>query len=83
MKQSKIDSFMEQVVSTAIGWCFAAAFWKFGILPMMQAGWFEVDATLVITSLFSGVSLLRGFIVRRLFNGREPWAAIKQFCMKA
>jgi len=82
MKQARIDSFMEQVFNVSTGFLLSALVWKLVVLTMITEAWINIDDTLLITGIFSIVSLARGFLVRRLFNGKKPWATIKQFCIK-
>lgn len=66
MRQTKLQSFAETCVSTAIG--FAIAFLATALV-MPQFG-YHVTAgdNFWITVIFTGISLLRGWGVRRLFN---------------
>lgn len=73
--QSRIDSFMESITNTAIGfgismltWSIVA--WAYGI-PM------TVSTNLQITGIFTVVSIARQYVLRRIFDGRSPWAALK------
>src|SRR5690349_18801490 len=73
--QSKVDSIMEVVTNTAIGFVLSMITWRFvalayGIpMPMME--------NLSITAIFTVVSLLRSYAIRRIFNGRTIWQALK------
>ena len=76
MSQSRIDSFMEALTNTAIGfivslvtWIVVA--WAYGI-PMTWA------TNLSITAIFTVVSIARQYVLRRCFNGRSVWAAITE-----
>lgn len=75
MTQSRVDSAMEAVTNTAIGfgislltWTVVA--WGYGI-PMTWS------TNLSITAIFTVVSIARQYVLRRLFNSRSPWAALK------
>lgn len=73
--QSRIDSFMEAVTNTAIGFVVSMITWHyvaiaFGI-PM------PLSTNLMITAIFTVVSIVRQYVLRRLFDGRSPWQAIK------
>ena len=73
--QSRMDSLIEAVVNTFIGWfVFLLAWlviaWAYSV-PMTWA------KNIQITLWFTLVSLLRQFILRRLFNGRSVWMAIR------
>ena len=72
--QSRIDSFMEAATNTAIGFIvslatWVAVAWAYDI-PMTWSTNFQ------ITGIFTVVSIIRGYALRRLFNGRSVWAAI-------
>lgn len=74
MKQSRIDSFMEAVCNTFIGFWIALitqiiVFHFMGI----EASWSE---NVLITVIFTAVSILRSYVLRRLFNGRSIWLTI-------
>lgn len=76
MTQSRIDSTMEAVTNTAIGFVISLLTWiavshAFDI-PMPFA------TNLAITGIFTVVSIARQYVLRRLFNGRSVWAAITQ-----
>jgi N-acyl-L-homoserine lactone synthetase len=61
-KQSKIDSFMETVTNTTIGFVVSLITW---------------GQNLGITAIFTVVSVVRGYILRRAFNGRSVWQTIR------
>ena len=72
--QSRIDSFMEAATNTAIGFIvslvtWVAVAWAYDI-PMTWGTSFQ------ITGIFTVVSIIRGYALRRLFNGRSVWEAI-------
>jgi len=73
--QAKIDSLMESLTNTAIGFGLSFVVWAlvaaaYGI-PM---NW---STNLQITAIFTVVSIARQYVLRRLFNGRSPWSALK------
>ncbi len=66
---------MEATTNTAIGFVVSLVTWiivarLYGI-PMNMA------TNLSITGIFTVVSILRQYVLRRLFNGRSVWTAIK------
>lgn len=75
MTQSRIDSAMEAVTNTGIGfavslltWIVVA--WAYGItMP-----W---TTNIQITAWFTVVSVARQYVLRRLFDGKSAWRAIK------
>ncbi len=76
MKQSKVDSVMEALVNTAIGLVVSMITWHFVALafgiPM------PLSTNIIITGIFTVVSIIRQYVLRRLFNGRSVWAALKE-----
>jgi hypothetical protein len=79
MKQTKLMSFLETTLSTAIGFAVALAtqiliFPLFGFNP-------SISENLVITLIFTVVSIARGFLLRRLFEAlhiRRPLTPFMQ-----
>lgn len=74
MKQSRIDSFMEAVCNTFIG------FWV-SLLTWIVVAWaMEIPVTwgqnLLITGIFTIVSIIRSYVLRRLFNGKSIWLTL-------
>ena len=73
--QSKADSFMEAVTNTAIGFVISLITWHF------VAAWMRIPMTmeknLIITGIFTIVSIIRGYVLRRMFDGRTVWQTIK------
>lgn len=66
MSQSRIQSMVEANVSTAIGFCVSWA-----ITPVVLAAFgYDVGAgsALGITAIYTAVSIVRGYVVRRAFN---------------
>lgn len=77
MKQSRIDSIMESLVNILIGTAIYTVVnhtllaWVLGI-PI------SVGKSLWISLLFTAISLVRSYAIRRAFNGRSVWQAIRQ-----
>lgn len=79
MKQSKLMSFMETMLSTAIGFAVALltqifVFPLFGFHPALHEN-------LAITGIFTAVSIARQFVMRRVFEAlhiRRPLSAFAQ-----
>lgn len=66
MKQSKRASLVESVVSTSIGFVVSM-----GILEGVNQIWglrLNLTDNVAITSIFTAASVLRSYLVRRLFN---------------
>lgn len=67
--QSRKMSMVETCASTAIGYSVATAA-NYYILPFFVEGVTWHNAS-VVGLIFTGISLVRGYIVRRLFNWLE------------
>lgn len=69
--QTKLESAIEQLFNIGSGFILAYSIWRFGINPAIAAGHMSVEDSFAITSIFTVVSLVRGYFWRRLFNGRK------------
>lgn len=76
MKQSRVDSAMETVTNTAIGFVIAVVSNAI-ILPLTLGVQVSMGDSVFIAVLFTLVSMVRQYSLRRLFNGRSVWQAIK------
>ena len=69
IKQSQKESMVEALIGTAIGFCISMA-WQVWIMYH-----YDLPSTLVqdvfITLSFTGISILRGYAVRRFFDWRK------------
>jgi hypothetical protein len=75
MNQSHIDSLMEALTNTAIGFVISLITWAVvAWLLAMPMSWGE---NFEITGIFTVVSVARAYLLRRAFNGRSVWEAIK------
>ncbi|ESQ85382.1 hypothetical protein AEAC466_04375 [Asticcacaulis sp. AC466] len=74
-RQSRIDSFMEAITNTAVGFtislCVQLIVAHIYHLPI------SIGDNLVIVGIFTVVSIIRQYVVRRLFDGKSVWQAIK------
>lgn len=75
IKQSKIDSVLEAVTNILIG---------VGVALATQLIWFPLigkDFTFIehleTTSIFTVISFIRSYVIRRSFNGKSVYFAIK------
>lgn len=76
MNQSKIDSVLEALTNISIGCGVALAtqvVW-FGVLDK-QFSWYEHLGT---TAVFTIISFVRSYCIRRLFNGKSVYSSIKE-----
>ena len=76
MTQSRIDSVMEVVTSTIIGLAVSIVANHF-IIPIVLGVTMTVAENVYLSAFFTGVSIARGYVIRRAFNGRTPWVALK------
>jgi DNA polymerase III alpha subunit (gram-positive type) len=76
-KQSKIDSAMEVVTNTAIGFAFAIVGNQI-ILPAVLGIRLHAGSNVLIACGFTVISLIRQYLLRRWFNGRPVWSTIKE-----
>jgi len=67
MNQTKVESFIEASVNTTIGFGTAFLTWQFIAAPVMGYT-VTLHDNLVITSIFTVVSVMRGYVCRRFFN---------------
>lgn len=76
MTQSRVDSFMEAFVNIAIGLVISTiANWL--VLPTVLNVSMSVGQNVTISVIFTAISLVRSYAIRRAFNGRSVWSAIK------
>lgn len=73
--QLRLDSLMESVTNTAIGFVVSLITWA--ILARAYGIPMPWSTNLQITAIFTVVSILRQYVLRRVFDGRSPWAALK------
>lgn len=64
--QTRLQSLIETVAGTAIGFVIALC------AQVFITGWYQINTTFkqdfLITVFFTGISILRGYAVRRSFN---------------
>lgn len=77
MRQSRLESLIEASLNTASGFVVSLIVWRFLVAPMMHLP-LDMASNLVITSIFTVVSILRSYIWRRFFNA-EIHRAITQW----
>lgn len=67
--QSKKESFIETLTSVFVGWLIGV------ILNMLVLPLFDYDITVIdslwVSLIFTVVSVIRGYIIRRFFNSKE------------
>lgn len=73
MKQTKLESFIESCLNVGSGFFVALLVWRFVVVPYLglEVSWHQ---NLSVTTLFTVVSVVRGYIWRRFFNrGLHKW----------
>lgn len=68
MSQSKLESFIETCINTAIGFV-VAVLTQIAIFPMFDIH-IPISDNLNIACWFTLISVVRGYVVRRYFNSR-------------
>lgn len=76
MSQSRTDSFMEAMVNVVIGLVISTIA-NHIILPATLGVTPTLGQNVLIGVAFTIISLVRSYALRRLFNGKSPWAWIK------
>ena len=76
MTQTRIDSLMEALTNVAIGFGinFAA---NVVVLPLVLNVPVNLTALGLIGLIYTVISVVRSYVLRRAFNGRSVWEAIK------
>jgi hypothetical protein len=73
MTQTKLESFIETCINTAIGYVVALIS-QLLVFPMMGIH-VSISTNLEIGAWFTLISIVRGYIIRRWFNARLKNAA--------
>ncbi len=66
--QSKYQSLKEQFLNVGSGFIISALVWEYFIKHLINQGYITLDSTLTVTCIFTVVSLIRGYVWRRIFN---------------
>ena len=67
--QSKKDSLIESLTSTTIGWLIGVIL-NLTVLPLFDYNITVIDS-LWVSLIFTVVSVIRGYVIRRWFNSKE------------
>lgn len=69
LMQSKKESFIETLTSVFVGWLIGV------ILNMLVLPLFDYNITVIdslwVSLIFTVVSVIRGYVIRRFFNSKE------------
>lgn len=74
--QSKTDSWMETITNTAIGFLVAMV-GNAIILPLLFGIDLSAGGNALCALAYTGLSIVRQYTLRRMFNGRSVWLALK------
>lgn len=75
MSQTRIESLIETCLNVAIGFCVSYAIWP--LVAWLYGLPYSHAQNLGITTIFTVLSIARGYIVRRFFNHGLHRAAYK------
>lgn len=75
MAQTRIDSLVEVLLNVAIGWVIALVT-QLLVFPMFGIN-ISIGDQLGISVIFTVVSIVRGYVIRRWFNARLHAMAMK------
>lgn len=67
MKQSRLESLLEAGVNQLTGFLVSLAFTAWVIVPLWHLDW-TVSDNILVTLLFTGLSIIRSYLWRRFFN---------------
>jgi len=67
MRQTRLESFVESCLNVGSGFVVSLLVWRYFVVPYLgiTVSW---HTNIVVTTIFTVVSIARGFIWRRLFN---------------
>lgn len=86
MNQTRLESFIEQTLNVGSGFVLSFAVWAWIVAPLIRAGHLSIDHNLAITLIFTVVSLIRGYVWRRVFDKnihKEVHKWVMQFVNRA
>jgi hypothetical protein len=74
--QHRMDSFMESLCNIAVGFIISWCVWVWVVAPLFN---YHNDAgtSFLITSIFTVTSLIRQYVLRRVFDGKTIWETIR------
>jgi hypothetical protein len=75
-KQSRADSLMEALTNIAIGLTISTAANQL-FIPLATGHAITLRANVVLGVIYTVISLARSYLIRRAFNGKSVWMAIK------
>lgn len=76
MTQSRADSFMEALCNVAVGVVISMAANAI-FIPLVTGHPVSLASNGALAAIYTAISLARSYAIRRAFNGRTIWQAIK------
>jgi hypothetical protein len=75
-KQSRADRFMEALTNIAIGLTISTAANQV-FIPLATGHPLTLRSNVALGVIYTIISLVRSYLIRRAFNGQSVWMAIK------
>lgn len=75
-RQSRADSLMEALTNIVIGIIISTAS-NCVVMPLVLGVHISARESVALAVVYTAISLARQYVLRRSFNGRSPWQAIK------
>lgn len=76
MRQHRIDSVLEAVVNQGVGFLVALATYQWIINPLFGFN-SDMGESALVTSIFMLTSIIRSYIIRRLFDGKTVYEGLR------
>lgn len=76
MKQSRIDSLMEALCNVIVGLCISMTA-NAVLIPLVTGHPLPLASNGALAAAYTVISIARTYLIRRAFNGRSIWHAIK------
>lgn len=67
--QPKTQSLIETLCNVATGFIVSLTYWQIAIIPQIEGKELTFDLNMSVTLQFTALSILRGYLWRRYFNG--------------
>jgi hypothetical protein len=77
MIQSRTDSVMEALCNIVVGSAIAMASNAI-FIPLITGAPINAGANLALALIYTAISFIRSYAIRRVFNGRSIWQAIRR-----
>lgn len=74
--QHHMDSFMEAVCNQAVGFVIAMATYVFIINPLFDLQSSAAESFWIVC-IFTVISIIRGYVIRRLFDGKTIYRRLR------